>query len=1005
MTTSTPRTGSKLDEVELIGELKSLRSEIPDEPSLNPILNVAFKLSRKLEAGEVSFDDVNALATRLMDNAFRGRAELLKNQIGIISDTATSSEFGAFIADAAAEDTASFKSFVERFSRPRNGIVFTAHPTFGISESLSNKLAAIAVEEEGKAPSPIGLPHRPDAPLTLDYEHKRVQDSIKNLRDAYVEILQVFFDTATKTFGDKALKSKPNLATFASWVGYDLDGRTDIQWTFSFLVRLKEKEAALSDIRERVIALKPRLGTAPEVERISRSLTAKLDLALAAVKKHIDGLEKVVAKKTPLADAANIISEDDGYNLVTIEPITSLLDQLMDAVEDKQAKIAVASVSGLLQATGLGMSHIHVRVNAVQINNAFRAFVHESWTRDLTERQAQARIVEMIRTVKPAAVNFETLDLENATAIRQFAMAAQIVKHIDRDTPIRYLIAECESPATILIAVYFAKLFGVSDIVDISPLFETPAALETGSRLIQRLLATEEYRDYVKKRGRLAVQTGYSDAGRFIGQIAAGLAHERLHHGLADVIQKANIPGVETLIFSTHGESMGRGAHPGPLRRRLRYVFSGEARWRFFRHGLPVKHETSFQGGDGYLFFANKDFAKRALTTIIISGKDPGTGEDPFYTDQNLSLDFQIRLRDYQQDLFAHPGYRALLGAFGANLLFKTGSRPVKRQGDHHSDRGDPARMRAIPNNAILQQFGYVANVVSGLGSAVGSERERFVELAKKSVRLRPLIEMIARAKQLSSLNAVTANAMIFDPGFWAHRAAWTREPRLDAAFKTLASRLLDDDRAAKIKGLAHFLRLDAIELHTLLEEIGLEAGKIPDDHRLELDLLQAIRLALMMRIFILAAQLPRFTPTNEVTYDQIVRQALSLEIPEVIAVVRQAFPLRTNTGHDDAAFREKATYLPEGHRRLRAHRNGNPGADGEGLRTRSRDRHGHLAPLGRVRLRGLLPSSRPSETRSVEREPGPSVRCAQLKVSFEASPLLLLAPASCSASASLRAG
>ena len=37
----------------------------------------------------------------------------------------------------------------------------------------------------------------------------------------------------------------------------------------------------------------------------------------------------------------------------------------------------------------------------------------------------------------------------------------------------------------------------------------------------------------------------------------------------------------------------------------------------------------------------------------------------------------------YQQHLFKHPGYRALLGAFGANLLFKTGSRPVKRQGDH----------------------------------------------------------------------------------------------------------------------------------------------------------------------------------------------------------------------------------------------------------------------------------------------------------------------------------
>jgi phosphoenolpyruvate carboxylase len=696
-------------------------------------------------------------------------------------------------------------------------------------------------------------------------------------------------------------------------VGYDLDGRTDIKWTFSFLIRLREKQAALNDIRDRFLVLKSDAGSGAEVQRLSRQLTGKLDLAIAAVDEQIAALDQIGPGGFTLSEAANAITRGDGYNLVSAEPLIELFDQLIAAAPDAKSKRAIAGISGLLRANGLSMSHIHLRVNAVQINNAFRAFVHEPWTRDLGERQALARIVEMIRNVKPASVNFETLDLETATAIRQFALAAQMVKHVDRDTPIRYLIAECESPATILIALFFAKLFGVDDIVDISPLFETPAALETGPRLIERLLVEDAYRDYVRGRGRLCVQTGYSDAGRFIGQIAAGLAHERLHFGLADVVHKANLPGVETLIFSTHGESMGRGAHPGPLRRRLRYVLSGEARWRFFRHALPVKHETSFQGGDGYLFFGDRELATRALATIIMSGKDPGEGEDPFYTDINLSLDFQLRLRAYQQHLFAHPGYRALLGAFGANLLFKSGSRPVKRQGEHTSDRGDPARMRAIPNNAILQQFGYVANVVAGLGAAVGSERERFVELAKRSPRLRILIEMIARAKQISSLNAVVANAIPFDAGFWALRASWGREPGHEAAFKTLAARLLEDDRAGAINGLAHHLRLDAIELHSILEDIGLEGGKIPDNHRLELDLLQAIRLALIMRIFILAAQLPRFTPTNEVSYDQIFQWAIGLEIPAVVQIVRQAFPRRSLGAHDAAAFDEPATYRPHG--------------------------------------------------------------------------------------------
>jgi phosphoenolpyruvate carboxylase len=359
---------------------------------------------------------------------------------------------------------------------------------------------------------------------------------------------------------------------------------------------------------------------------------------------------------------------------------------------------------------------------------------------------------------------------------------------------------------------------------------------------------------------------------------------------------------------------MGRGTHPGHMSSRLQYVFSPNARRRFADAGIPLKHETSWQGGDGYLYFATKPLAMRALATVIEDGETPAPIEDEFYDDTNLALDFLLRLRAYQQDLFAHPGYRAVLGAFGPNLLFKTGSRPVKRQmeGASTADRGDPARMRAIPNNAILQQFGYIANVVAGLGAAVGSERERFVEVSKSSARLRPLIEMVARGKQLSSLNAMGANATVFDPGFWAMRASWGREPHLTGAFKNLSTFLLDDERNSAINGLVHELRLDAIDLHTLLEDIGIDGGKIPDENRLELDLLQAIRLALVMRVFILAGQLPRFT-TRDVSHAQIVASALTLEVPEVINVMRQAFPKRTGTAEETTAFRETATYLPKG--------------------------------------------------------------------------------------------
>ncbi|MBA2125994.1 phosphoenolpyruvate carboxylase [Hyphomicrobium methylovorum] len=917
MQETTPKDhGPVLDEAELIEDLKRLRTQIPDNPSLNPILNVAFDLSRRLESSEVSFEGIQDLAGRLMDRACVRRARRLREKVGYVDQATTLKDFTAYVEKTANEASGSIEAFAARWSRARTGIVMTAHPTFGLSDALYRRMVEIAVSDPSTKDITIGIPHRPEETLTLQHEHKCVQDAIRNLRNAYEELLHAFFSVASQKFGEAAFKLRPKLATMASWVGYDLDGRNDISWTFSFHVRLLEKRAALADVRERFVVLKHKLEDADDAQRVARQIVGKLDLAIAAVDEQLKALETFEGDHDYLAKAANIITKSDGYNLLSVEPLQHLFEQLIDTVSAPQVKRAIAALSGLVEATGLGTSHIHLRINALQLNNAFRAYVHEPWTRDLTERQSLARIVDMIKNCPQETVNFATLDLETATAIRQFALTAQIQKHVDKETPIRFLIAEAESPATILIAVFFAKLFGVDHITDISPLFETPSGLENGARIMERLLEEETYREYVQNRKRLSIQTGFSDAGRFIGQIPATLAIERYYHGLAALVAKSKLAsGVETLIFSTHGESMGRGAHPGDLHDRLHYLMTDESRRRFADAKIPVKHETSFQGGDGYMYFGNRALTTRALASVVIDGEIPPPPNDPFYAEQNFSLDFFLRLRAFQQRLFAHDGYRAVLGAFGPNLLFKTGSRPVKRQGEHSSDRGNPARMRAIPNNAILQQFGYTVNVVAGLGVAVGSEFDHFNHLARSSPRLQSLLAMIGHAKTISSLNAMAANSKVFDAGLWAARASWGREQSLNTPFRTLATHLLPDERQEDIAELVHLLRLDAIDLHAILSDQNIDDGVTPDENRLELDLLQAIRLALIMRIFILAAQLPRFTPQDGLSHTQVLDMALALEVPEVLAVLRKAFPHSGKTlGEDvEGGFDETASYRPRG--------------------------------------------------------------------------------------------
>jgi len=175
------------------------------------------------------------------------------------------------------------------------------------------------------------------------------------------------------------------------------------------------------------------------------------------------------------------------------------------------------------------------------------------------------------------------------------------------------------------------------------------------------------------------------------------------------------------------------------------------------------------------------------------------------------------------------------------------------------------------------------------------------------------LLEMIAHGKRLSSLNALSANAAVFDAGFWALRASWGREDHIEPALRNLASHLLGDTRAAAINGFAHHLRLDAIDLHQILETVDIEGGKIPDDHRLELDLLHAVRLAVIMRIFVLAAQLPRFAQQNDTSHAQILNLALALDVPDVVSFMREAFPHKVVSSQNAVSFDEAASYRPHG--------------------------------------------------------------------------------------------
>lgn len=882
---------------ELAHRLAQLYARTDETPLFNPAMQLGFELSRDIEAGTLTSEDRSDLVGEFEDWAFRHRA----NRLGGVLGPLAADENLAQVRQAATQVavTQDFAHYQRRFAQQLMGCVFTAHPTFMMPKEGYQALAQCA--ETGGETFPAFQAVAP----TLDEEHSAVLTAIDMATQAQAQIADVLIETAQTHFPADWRRFRPSAFRFATWVGYDMDGRTDIAWHTSLAYRLIEKQRQLQNYVDEVIALSKATDLLDDV--LSR-LQRALDHTDALVAK----LEAFNADACSLTDLGDAISEDHPDRLLSLDPMLSTIDALIEDAPEDVAK-SLIRLASTMRVRRLGLGTVHFRINASQLNNAIRRYIGADEGLSMSSRAAFSKLRERLGEARPIRTNLAALANEATTAVRQFLAMAQFLKHIDADSHIRLLIAECEQPATVLCALYFAKLFGIDAKVQVSPLFETEAALEHGARFLDALLAEPHYQRYARQIGCVAIQTGFSDAGRFLGQVPAALAIERLQGRLAQLMAAHDLRDVEAIIFNTHGESMGRGAHPLSIAARIDHAMSPWARAQFFAAGIALRSEVSFQGGDGYVMFGSPALSLATLTRLFshLVGTMEGDGDDPFYKDVDLSLDFYRDVRRFQRDMFTDRDYNLALLGFGLSLLNPTGSRRSVRQSDLGAD-GRPSlrRVRAIPHNAVLQQLGYPVNVIAGVGQATDAQREQFANLVAQSKRAQSLLSLVGHASRRASIKTLVAYGELFNGAFWATRPYRGAEPELESACLELAEKLTSDQRTPAFRRLATKLRVDGLKLRRLVDLVP--SGIVPkadEDFRRRLGAMHGLRLALMQHIFLKAAQVPAFSKRNDVGRDEVLDMVLSLRIDDALERYRTAYPLRQPQSTGDAM--EEASDYP----------------------------------------------------------------------------------------------
>ncbi|WDI30019.1 phosphoenolpyruvate carboxylase [Hyphococcus flavus] len=911
---TTNKITSDLDAAALISIFDALDAESHEDPHLNPVARLSSELFMALERDDISISMLGGIIRELNNRAFEMRAVAFHER-----RCAADTDVDATLNELAERGFDAFRDAVEG---ARTGIVFTAHPTFALGAARRELMAAYPLggseQDKQNWRNEVGaLSTKASDDITLRYEHGEAQKSIIHAQDATHFLNEKILKVARERFPKRWTSLTLHPASLASWVGYDLDGRTDIHWGETIRIRIAEKASQLHRYVEQIDRIL-RLLDVDILSGLRKLFADAADLAARQAEAFAGDLDDV----SVVVRAANLLTEEASGRLVSLADAIATVTALIDDAHDERVVSSLILLRSDMQAYGLGLSRIHLRVNAAQVRSALKADLGLDPDTGFAGRSALDVAAKKATSATSKPINFASVFLEKMTARRQFMLCAQILKHIDADTPIRYLIAECEAPATVMGAVFLARHYGVEKMLDISPLFETPEAIEGGGRFIERLLQEQSFLEYITSRKRMCIQLGFSDSGRFMGQCAADLAIERLHVLFARALSDAGLTNVEALIFNTHGESMGRGAHSGAFEERLNHLATPWVRSLFDKKCIPLNTECSFQGGEGYLHFQTLALAKQttALLWTHSLSESEDNDADCFYSDINYSWDFYRRLKSWQEDLFRRSDYRRILSGFALRFLYKTGSRQTKRA---RGDGFDLSALRAIPHNAILQQLCAPVNVSGGFGYASGREAERLVDHTKCSKRMKDLTALAAHARGLTDLAVLRAYAQIFSPSFWSELSVSEGTGSRADAYEQIQIALDEGATSASFNQLADFLTQDLRRFDTLLAQ-GILENVSSYTRRVDLSVLHSIRQALIAKAVSLVASAPPFSRRHDMDKEDLIELAFEWKLNETVELLRNIFPAKARLSEafkglsetlDDSAF-EGGAY-PEIHQRI----------------------------------------------------------------------------------------
>jgi phosphoenolpyruvate carboxylase len=466
--------------------------------------------------------------------------------------------------------------------------VFTAHPTEAVRRELLEKeqeiiSSLVADIDRGRTPTERRADReRMRMALTAGWQtaeapvaRPSVEDELEHvgfyLSDVLYRVLPVFFEVFEDALADVVGLgiALPPVLGFGSWVGGDMDGNPN--------VGAATITAALAAQRALVLAAYRRdLGRLSNVLSQSSSRVAVDAEVLVRIGQYERRLPAAAARLKPrnadmpyrhllslmtarLQSTANDKLEGYGDAASFLADIDLIETSLRAHRGEHAGGFALRRLRRRVEAFGFHLATLDLRQDSAVHDLALSTlFTDPEWARRPADERA-GRLREWLQgqagnAMTPAPGAERTLDV--------FRTVAELRPRYGERAFGPYIISMSRSAADALAVLVLARAGGCIDAggdvpLDVAPLFETVADLESAPDTLRSLFADSVYRAHLAARGgRQVVMLGYSDSAKDGGIVASRWALQQAQVALTALAHES---GVHITFFHGRGGSASRG--------------------------------------------------------------------------------------------------------------------------------------------------------------------------------------------------------------------------------------------------------------------------------------------------------------------------------------------------------------------------------------------------------------------------------------------------------------